>query len=326
VSAAIIFASHLGPFITRYLALKQALGRKYATERIVLAHLDTFLETHGTEIAAESFAVWCSTIAHLSAGVRRNWMRVARNLCLYRKRSEPACFVPDPSAFPRPHEPRRPYLFTERDIVQLLRTTDGLRPTSTSPLRREVFRLAIVLLYTAGLRRGEVVRLTLGDYDPAEQTLMIRASKFHKSRLVPLSSDAVREIDAYLVARRRLPHSVETPLLCNSHGGLHRYTGAGLAQGLRQLLRRAGVRTATGALPRVHDVRHSFAHRALLRWYRAGIDVQAKLPALATYMGHVSVVSTQHYLSFLEPFAEAASERFAQHCDPFVSTASGGDQ
>jgi len=324
VSTPVIFASHLGPFITRHLALKQALGRDYASERRMLTHLDRFLATHGTEITAETFARWCSTIAHLTPGVRRRWMQVVRNLCLYRKRSELACFVPDQSAFPRPHVPRRPHLFTGQDIVRLLRATDGLRPASTSPLHREVLRLAVVLLYTAGLRRGELVRLTLADYDPTERTLTIRAGKFHKSRLVPLSSDAAREMDAYLVARRRLPHAVETPLLCNSRGGLRRYTGAGLAQGLRQLLRRAGVRTAPGGLPRVHDMRHSFAHEALLRWYRAGIDVQAKLPALATYMGHVSVVSTQYYLSFLEPFAEAASERFARHCDPFLGTASGG--
>ena len=126
------------------------------------------------------------------------------------------------------------------------------------------------------------------------------------------------------MVRRRLPHAVETPLLCNSRGGLHRYTGAGLAQGLRQLLRRAGVRTASGGLPRVHDMRHSFAHEALLRWYRAGIDVQVKLPALATYMGHVSVVSTQYYLSLLEPVADTASKRFARHCDAFLRTVSDG--
>jgi integrase len=128
---------------------------------------------------------------------------------------------------------------------------------------------------------------------------------------------------AYLVVRRRLPHAVETPLLCNSRGGVHGYTGAGLAQGLRHLVRRAGVRTASGGLPRVHDLRHSFAHEALLRWYRSGIDVQAKLPALATYMGHVSVVSTQYYLSLLEPVAEA-SGRFERHCDTFLRTVSDG--
>lgn len=321
MSTSNIFSSHLGPIIVRYLALKHALGRCYTHEGNVLAHLDRFL-ANGACLTAEAFALWIASFAHLSATGRRNWMRIARNLCLYQRRSEPACFVPDPSDFPRPHAPRRPHLFTAEQIVRLLRATDGLIPSSTSPLQREVFRLALVLLYTAGLRRGELTRLTLADYDSAERTLTIRASKFHKSRLVPLSADAGREVDAYLVARRRFPHAAEAPLLYRRRQGLRPYTGAGLAQGLRQLFRRADVRTATGRLPRVHDLRHSFAHEALLRWYRSGIDVQTKLPALATYMGHVSIVSTQYYLSFFEPFAETVSERFALHCAPFVS---GGD-
>ena len=75
MSTPTIFASHLGPFITRHLALKQALGRQYASERNVLAHLDRFLATFGTEISAETFARWCSTIAHLMPGVRRSRMR-----------------------------------------------------------------------------------------------------------------------------------------------------------------------------------------------------------------------------------------------------------
>ena len=170
------------------------------------------------------------------------------------------------------------------------------------------------------------MRLTLADYDPAEQTLRIRDTKFHKSRLVPLSHDAAREMDAFLEARRRFPHAPDAPLLCSRHGGLRPYTGAGLAQGLGHLFRCADVRTASGQLPRVHDLRHSFALHALLRWYRAGIDVQAKLPALATYMGHVSIVSTQYYLGFIEPLAQAASDLFGHHCASMLgaSSSAGG--
>jgi integrase len=191
-----------------------------------------------------------------------------------------------------------------------------------------VFRLAIVLLYTAGLRRGEVVRLTLSDYDPAEGTLHVRASKFHKSRLVALSKDASREMETYLRARRRLPHDADGPLLVSRSSGLRAYSGASFGHSLRRLFRRADVRTAQGRLPRVHDLRHTYAIHALLRWYRAGVDVQARLPALAAAMGHVSIASTAYYLAFIEPVAEAASERFALHCryvlDPLPS--SGGDR
>jgi integrase/recombinase XerD len=316
--------SRLGPFITRYLALKRALGRRYAAEGATLAHLDRFLARYEVDLTAETFSLWCTAIAHLTPTVRRSWMRVVRNLCLYRQRTESACFIPDPNAFPQPHQPRRPHLFTADQIVRLLRAADALPKRSTSPLRREVYRLALVLLYTAGLRRGEIIRLNLADYNPDERSLMIRETKFHKSRLVPLSSAAVREMDAYLVARRRLPHAADTPLLCCSRRGLRPYTGEGLAGGLRQLFRRVGVRTETGGLPHVHDMRHSFGHMALSRWYRTGVDVEAKLPVLAAYLGHVSIVSTQHYLSSFEPVAGQASERFAQHCAAFLEGVNEG--
>jgi integrase/recombinase XerD len=89
------------------------------------------------------------------------------------------------------------------------------------------------------------------------------------------------------------------------------YTGGGLGTLLRQLCHSAAIYTAEGRCPRVHDFRHSFAVQALLRWYHNGDDVQAKLPFLATYMGHVSIASTAYYLPFIEALAGMASARFA---------------
>jgi integrase len=127
----------------------------------------------------------------------------------------------------------------------------------------------------------------------------VRASKFHKSRILPLAADVAGEINCYFEARRRLhlPMSPDRPLVWNGYG--HGYTGSGIWQGIRVLLRIADIRTSDGRLPRVHDMRHAFAANALLRWYRKGVDVQAKLPLLATYMGHVSIASTEYYLYLL---------------------------
>ncbi|MBV8477101.1 MAG: tyrosine-type recombinase/integrase [Acidobacteria bacterium] len=210
----------------------------------------------------------------------------------------------------------RPHLFTNAEVLRLLAAIQALPAAPTSPFRRENLRLAVVILYTTGLRLGELVRLTLRDYDPCEHTLLIRDSKFHKSRLVPLSIDGTREIDQYLEARRsqRIAISPESPLLWHHTRGGTAYTGAGLTNAIRPLLRALQVRTETGGLPRVHDFRHTFALEALLRWYRSGVDVQAKLPLLATYMGHVSIASTEYYLKFVEPLGVSASERFARHC------------
>lgn len=312
------FSSTLGPAITSYVTLKKALGRRFDVEADVFGHLDRFLLGQSPDssaaFTAQSFAAWTLTLTHLLPTVRRNHMRIVRNLCLYLRRSDPDCFVPDPSSFPDPHAPPRPHIFTEEQIVQLLRIASTLRSRSDTPLCAEVFRLAIVLLYTAGLRRGELVRLVLGDYDPAERTLLIRASKFHKSRLVALSNDAAREMDLYLRVRQRLPHAASSPLLVNRCGGLRAYSGASFGRSMQHLFCRAGIYTAKGHVPRVHDLRHTHAVHALLRWYHAGVDVQAKLPVLATAMGHVSIKSTAYYLPFLEPIAQAASERFTRHC------------
>lgn len=313
--------SVLGPVIKGYVTLKQALGRHYRTESDILQHLDAFLVDRGGDLTAETFALWCCTREHLTTGVRRTWMRVVRNLCLYRRRREPTCFVPDPLQFPLPHQPVRPHIFTEPEIARLLDEAQRLAAGNRSPLPAENMRLAIVLLYTAGLRRGELQRLIVGDYDRQERTLLVRESKFHKSRLLPLSGDAVREVEGYLRTRRArgLPTGSEAPLLWNAYGRGGAYTGAGLGQGLRSLIRAADIRTAAGRWPRVHDIRHTFAVQALLRWYRAGEDVQAKLPYLATYMGHVSIVSTQHYLHFIEQLAAAASERFERRCGALIT-------
>jgi integrase len=254
-------------------------------------------------------------------------MQLVRQFCLYRRRTEPACFVPDPSQFPPPPPRPLPHVFSKGEIIRLLRAADALRSWGASPLYRQVARLAVVLLYTSGLRRGEVVRLTLGDYDPVEHVLSVRDTKFHKSRMVPLSTDAVSEMERYLDGRLRhgFPRSADAPMLLHRRAA---YSGNGLRVLMRHLFRAADVRTAAGRLPRVHDLRFTFAFHALLRWYRAGVDVQARLPALAVYMGHVSVLSTQYYLPVLDVVAKEASERFDRHSAVFLSAVSdeGGDR
>ena len=296
------FRSVLSVTIGSYLTLKRALGRQYAAEEWVLAHLDRFLAARHADLVAETFAAWCLTLQHLATGTRRGRMRIVRNLCLYRRRSEPGCFLPDARLFPSVHQAIRPHIFTDSQVVRLLAAACTLARSPNSPLRPENMRLAIVLLYTTGLRRGELTRLTVGDYDLPQRTLAIRQSKFHKSRLVPVSADTAREVESLIEmrGRRRLPAGADSPLLWNRSPRTGGYSGGALSGAMQALFRRAGVRTATGQLPRTHDFRHGFAVTALLRWYRAGLDVQAKLPFLAAYMGHVSIVSTAYYLQFVE--------------------------
>ena len=309
------FISPLGPVMARFIALKQALGRRYDSERRILGYLDTFLASKtpdGADLTAATFSDWCQTLAPLCASTRRNRLWIVHQFCRYRRRSEPACFIPDPALFPPINPPRPPYWFTPAELLRLLQAADALTPTPHSPLRPAVMRVSLVLLYTLGLRRSERVSLRLGDLDPLERTLAVQAGKFHKASLLPLSADAFAAVHRYLQVRTAAGFRAdsEAPLLCHGRQGALGYGGAGLHQGLSALFQDAGLRSSDGRLPRVHDFRHHFAIQVLRRWYEAGADVQAKLPLLSLYMGHVSIASTAYYLPFVTDLAMRASERF----------------
>lgn len=315
------FKSCLRGSIVRYLQLMEGLGRRFAHERRVLELLDDFLaDIKARSFRRQPFDAWCATLAHLSSTSRRNAMRIVRNFCIYRQRQLPKGFVPSTHLFP-PLAPRiRPYWFSEEDITRLLRTCAGIAPVSRAPLRSQVYRLAIVLLYTTGLRRGELIRLTLGDYDALARTVFVRQSKFNKSRYLALSADAQREVDGFLRLRRSrgLSMQAQVPLLCHGKAGLKGFSRTHLYTELHTLMATAGIRKPDGRVPRIHDYRHGFAISVLLRSYEAGHDLQSRLPLLCAYMGHQSIVATSHYLSFVPALAAAASERFRDHYGDLV--------
>lgn len=300
--------------IEAYLAHQHALGRAYTGEERVLYSLRDFLTgTNAEDLDQSLFEAWCRLHLQLTANVRRYRQRVVRNFCLYRQRRNSNCFVPDLASFPRPQPYCTPVLIEPEQIGRMLALADRLTPTPGSPLRPAVLRLAVVLLYTAGLRRGELLRLTLNDVEPQTGVLRVHESKFHKSRFVPLSPGAVEELRRYLDQRLMPPFDkrATSPLLCNfARGRIAHYTGTGLSQGIHALFDAAEVFASDGRRPRIHDLRHSFALQALIRWYREGTDVQSHLPHLALYMGHVSIVSTAYYLRWVPSLAALASDRF----------------
>ena len=301
--------------VAAFLSSRQAIGRDYRNERWILRNLRTFLEGVGAaDLDAALFDRWRAQFQHLGSSSRFAREHTVNKLCRYRRRSDPDCFLPDQESLARQKPHPLATIIEPAQVAHLLGCASQLPPGSRSPVRAQVMRLAVVLLYTAGLRRGELVRLTLGDVDARAGVLRIRESKFHKSRWVPLSTSAQAELQDYLVARRQagLDERPAAPLLCTA--GTRAYTGDGFFNGFKLLLRGAGIRGSTGRCPRVQDFRHSFAVAALLRWYEADADVQSNLPKLALYMGHVNIVSTAYYLRWMPAVISQASARFARSC------------
>jgi integrase len=202
-------------------------------------------------------------------------------------------------------------LYTDAEIAALLAACTSLR----FPLRVATYRTLIGLLAVTGLRVGEAIRLDRGDLDLERGLLLVRDSKFGKSRELPLHATVVRALRGYLRRRQRLqPRPQAEALLVSLAGTRLRYCNVNWT--FLRLVRRAGLepRSAT-CRPRLHDLRHSFAVRTVLDAYRADSDVQARLPLLSTYLGHVDPAATYWYLSAALELLALAGQRLERHLE-----------
>ena len=216
------FRSGLAALIRLYLETRRAFGRAYKVEEAILRRWDDFLVCHygkAREVRLEMFHAWAQTMPTLTPGVRRHRMRTVRNFLLFYSRRHPKTAIPDLWTFPRPNPCRPPRLVSAKEMARILATAALLTPSHQNPLRAETIRLALVLLFCCGLRRGELLRLRIRDFDPCENTLRVEGTKFHKSRLVPLPESVAIEVRHYLALRRRKKRMTEPdgPLLWSNN-------------------------------------------------------------------------------------------------------------
>jgi integrase len=175
-----------------------------------------------------------------------------------------------------------------------------------------------VLFRSLGLRIGEVSRLQCGDVDLQREVLLVRNSKFGKSRLVPFGPRLAARLRSYTVLReQRLGFPIpEAPFF--TWNGRSPIATNSIRNAFRDhLLPRLALEVPLGTrAPCVHGFRHTFAVRTLLRWYRDGIDPQARLNHLSTFLGHVGLHSTAVYLTITSELLEAANQRFEAFASP----------
>jgi integrase len=256
--------SHWDSALATYLSSRRALGRSYIPEECVLRALRAFLARAGADdLTGPLFDRWRCRSSHLSTSTRLREERTVYKFCLYRRRTERRCFLPDPLSFVRLKPYPLPMILGREHVARLLAACLRRRRGRRFAFHGAVMRLAIVLLYTAGLRRGELVRLTFADVNAAAGVLRIQDSKFHKSRWVPLSASATKELQTYLRVRATAPfdRGPNAPLLCTLTG--RPYSGSLFWRAFNKLCVVAGVRGDNGRCPRPHDMRHSSGSRII---------------------------------------------------------------
>jgi len=322
------FGSHLGPAIQQHLAYKQALGFRYERETTRLRSFDRYLQSR-PETCQQPLHVLVQEYAEQGPTLESKFERLQSGHHLARglKRHDPSIVVPKLDPFMVEEvvrQRRRPYIYSV-DEIQKLFASALAHPSPHAPLRPLTLYTALALAYGAGLRLSELVHLTMGDVDFVAGTLDIHESKFFKSRRLPLTASVLAALQHYLAARCDVGAATQSAaaLLWNEQKS-HGYKEVTLEMLLTSVIRRAGLKPATGRVgPRLHDVRHTFVCHRMLAWYEAGVDVQSRLPYLATYLGHKDIYSTLVYLTVTQDLLQQASERF-RHLGARVFQAHGG--
>jgi len=290
------FQSVLAPLMEKFLLEKRACGYRYHEEGRILGHLDSFLSLEGLariELPAPVARKWLSKTAHESSRTHQQRITVVRQFAKFLCRLGYCAYVPDSTLSARNNANFEPRILTHEQIQKLLQTVDQLAPTARSPLRHLIMPEIFRLLYGCGFRLGEVLKLRVQDVDLDQGIVTVRQGKFRKDRLVPPALSLVNRLRNYAARLgNRRDDSIFFPSL---HGGPYKLRAVyGV---FRRLLLQCGIaHGGRGKGPRVHDLRHAFAVHTLLRWYREGADLDAKLPLLATYLGHSHLSGTQRYL------------------------------
>ena len=203
------------------------------------------------------------------------------------------------------------HIYSEQEIQQLLTASSNF----ISECRAHSFTTMLALMSVTGLRPGEAVNLNIEDFDPRRGTLFIRNSKLGKDRLIPLAASTVNGLSRYLDSRDQLSVNARShnTLFLNCLGMPLLLPCAESV--FRQLLKTTGVKGHSKRRPRLHDWRHTFAVNCLVRWHREGVDVNARLPVLATYLGHVGIRETQYYLQATPELMASAVHRLCEYID-----------
>ena len=290
------FHSPLAPLMRQFVEEKCACGYQYNEQARLLVRFDRALEGElvtASTLPRAAMQSWLTKQPHESPKTHQSRISIARKFAEFMCRLGYLADVPPRWPMTRETQAFVPHIFTRLEVAALLDYVDHLVPSPHSPDRHLIMPEIFRLLYGCGFRVNEVLQLRVADVDLDRGVLTVRDGKFGKDRLVPPHITLVQRLCRYadLIGRRPdeaffFPSRLGKP-----------YHNNAVYLVFRKALFQIGIpHGGKGKGPRVHDLRHCFAVHTLLRWYEEGADLNAKLPILATYLGHQTLNGTQRYL------------------------------
>lgn len=296
-----------------YLRLRRSLGYRLRVPEGLLRGFVAFLQAEGAGYITRELALrWATQPAKAQPATWAGRLGIVRRFAIWHSATEPRTEIPPVGLLPHRYRRKPPHIYSDEEIEKVLRRAQHL--PSPNGLRAHTYTTLFGLLVATGMRVNEALGLDQVDVDLERGILHIRRTKFGKSRYVPVHPSTVEALKKYAEVRDRLFPAPLIPAFFISEKGsritewIARYTFAKLSQ-------RVGLRASAkghGHGPRLQDMRHRFAARTLIHWYRAGLDVERELPKLSTYLGHVHVNDTYWYLEAVPELLQLATDRLIQ--------------
>jgi integrase/recombinase XerD len=293
-----------------YIRIRRSLGFQLQQQASSLRNFVAFLRAEGASYITTELALRWATQpakAHPAAWAWR--LGRVRRFAIWYSATEPRTEIPPTGLLPHRRRRKPPHIYSDDEIERLLRRTQQL--PSRKGLRSRTFTTLFGLLVATGMRVNEVLSLDRADVDIDRGILHVQRTKFGKSRYVAVHPSTVEALKKYAEARGRFFPTPSTPAFFISERG-GRITGATARYTFAKLSQQLGLRVPAeghGRGPRLHDLRHRFAVRTLIHWYRSGLDVERELPKLATYLGHVHVNESYWYLEAVPELLQLATDR-----------------
>jgi len=303
---------NLQKLIERYINYRQALGERFYSQAAILHAFSRSVgaQTDVGGVLAKQVADFLACKGPIT-GYWHNKYQALSGFYRYSKIRGHVTEVPLPAKLPKNQPPFNPYIYAPEELQRLLDATESYQHgvSSLDPL---TFRTILLFLYGTGLRDGEAIRLNQADVDLDNSLIVVRMTKFHKSRLVPLGPQVRQLLKDYASSRNASAKSddEDAPFFMTCKGT--RVILNTLQSHFRRVRAQAGIRRSGGTRhqPRLHDLRHTFAVHRLTSWYRQGADVQKLVFQLSVYLGHAHLADTQVYLSMTPDLLREANTRF----------------
>lgn len=299
--------------VEEYLSARRGMGFALETPAYLLRDFARYADAagHRGSLTTELAVQWAlaSRSGSPAQAVRR--LGAVRQFARYRALLDPATEVPPPGLLgQRPRRPQ-PHIYSDAELAALLDQASRLLPRRG--LRPRTYVAFFSLLACTGLRLSEACRLEVEDVDLSAGVITVREGKFRKARLVPLHPSTTEALTRYAAERDARCDGPGRFFRTERSPALHKDT---VEKTFGRIRKRLGW-TADGRArqPRIHDLRHSFAVRRLLRWHEEGADLERKLLALSLYLGHAHVTDTYWYLTAVPELMAIAAERFERFSD-----------